>query len=162
MELLESGVINGDVKAGTSRSSRLAHARAADSAGPTRAASNTTDGSCSKAQRFERHRGRTRVCPHCKATILESAPICPQSRHHRSSRRGLSGKKQPGFSALHVQGAITNNESAADGNTRRAHDPERAWRGLSRQVVGVGALRPSEVRKFTLSVDVITPESRSR
>ena len=26
--------------------------------------------------------GRTRVCPHCKATILESAAVCPQCKHH--------------------------------------------------------------------------------
>ena len=26
--------------------------------------------------------GRTRSCPHCKATILESSAICPQCRHH--------------------------------------------------------------------------------
>jgi hypothetical protein len=33
---------------------------------------------------------------------------------------------------------------------------------LSRQVVGVGALRPAESRTFTLSVEVLTPGGRSR
>ena len=26
--------------------------------------------------------GATRVCPHCKATILESASVCPACRGH--------------------------------------------------------------------------------
>ena len=26
--------------------------------------------------------GRTRTCPHCKATILESASVCPACHHH--------------------------------------------------------------------------------
>ena len=33
---------------------------------------------------------------------------------------------------------------------------------LARQVVGVGALRTSESRSFSLSVDVLTPGGRSR
>jgi hypothetical protein len=62
-----------------------------------------------------------------------------------------------------VQGAITNNESTADWEysvVLTIHN-ERGQE-LTRQVVGVGALRPTEVRNFTLSVDIITPESRSR
>ena len=26
--------------------------------------------------------GATRACPHCKATILESAPVCPACKGH--------------------------------------------------------------------------------
>ncbi len=26
--------------------------------------------------------GKTRACPHCKATILESASVCPACRHY--------------------------------------------------------------------------------
>jgi hypothetical protein len=33
---------------------------------------------------------------------------------------------------------------------------------ISRQVVGVGALRPAESRTFTLSVEVLTPGGRKR
>ena len=108
--------------------------------------------------------GKTRVCPHCKATILESAPICPQCHHHLQFGAAVyPAKKQPGFSALHVQGAIKNNESAADWeySVVLTIQNERGEE-LSRQVVGVGALRPTEVRNFTLSVDILTPESGSR
>ena len=51
--------------------------------------------------------GRTRTCPHCKATILESAAVCPQCRHHL--RFGVADVAQPnteGFSALRVEGSI--------------------------------------------------------
>ena len=108
--------------------------------------------------------GRTRVCPHCKATILESAPICPQCKHHLQFGAAVyPHKKQPGFSALHVQGAITNSQGQGDWeySVVLTIQNERGEE-LSRQVVGVGALRPSEVRNFTLSVDILTPETRSR
>src|SRR5688572_30403905 len=108
--------------------------------------------------------GRTRVCPHCKAKILESAVICPQCRHHLQFGAAVyPAKKQPGFSALHVQGAITNNQGAADWeySVVLTIQNERGEE-LSRQVVGVGALRPSEIRNFTLSVDIFTPEDRTR
>ena len=26
--------------------------------------------------------GKTRICPHCKTTILESANVCPSCKHH--------------------------------------------------------------------------------
>jgi len=37
--------------------------------------------------------GKTRSCPHCKATILESALICPQCRHHLQF--GAASKARP-------------------------------------------------------------------
>jgi hypothetical protein len=107
--------------------------------------------------------GRTRVCPHCKATILESAAICPQCKHHLQFGAAVYPPEATGFSALHVQGAITNSQGQDDWeySVVLTIQNERGEE-ISRQVVGVGALRPSEVRNFTLSVDIITPESRSR
>ena len=108
--------------------------------------------------------GRTRVCPHCKATILESAAICPQCKHHLQFGAAVyPTRKQTGFSALHVQGAITNSEGQGDWeySVVLTIQNERGEE-ISRQVVGVGALRPAEVRNFTLSVDILTPEMRSR
>jgi hypothetical protein len=109
--------------------------------------------------------GRTRTCPHCKATILESAAVCPQCRHHlRFGAAAAPGKAAvEGFTALRVEGSLE--------HTARGGDWEysvvltiRNERGeeLSRQVVGVGALRPTESRSFSLSVDVITPGGRGR
>jgi hypothetical protein len=108
--------------------------------------------------------GRTRTCPHCKATILESAVVCPQCRHHL--RFGVASAPEPkadGFSALRVEGSIEHPQRGGDWEysvvlTIRNERGEE----LSRQVVGVGALRSSESRTFTLSVDVLTPGGRPR
>ena len=108
--------------------------------------------------------GRTRTCPHCKATILESAAVCPQCRHHL--RFGVADVAQPntdGFSALRVEGSIEHPDRGGDWEysvvlTIRNERGEE----LARQVVGVGALRPTESRTFTLSVDVQAPGGRRR
>jgi hypothetical protein len=103
--------------------------------------------------------GRTRTCPHCKATILESAAICPQCRHHlKFGAAATAAQSQPGFSALKVEGILQHAARGGDWeysvvlSIRNERGEE-----LSRQVVGVGALRPTESRTFTLSVDVVTP-----
>ena len=109
--------------------------------------------------------GRTRVCPHCKATILESAPICPQCRHHLKfgAAAAVPADQQEGFSALRVEGIVQHPERGGDWeysvvlSIRNERGEE-----LSRQVVGVGALRPTESRTFTLSVEVMTPGGRPR
>lgn len=104
--------------------------------------------------------GRTRICPHCKATILESASVCPGCQHHlRFDPKAIVERRaQPSFSALRVEGAFRNPEGA------------EAWeysvvvsirndRGeeIARKVIGVGALTASESRTVTLSVDVFAP-----
>ena len=108
--------------------------------------------------------GRTRTCPHCKATILESAVVCPQCRHHlRFGAAEVAEPKNDGFSALRVEGSIEHPDRGGDWEysvvlTIRNERGEE----LARQVVGVGALRPTESRTFTLSVDVQTPGGRRR
>jgi hypothetical protein len=108
--------------------------------------------------------GRTRTCPHCKATILESAVVCPQCRHHlRFGVVEVAQPKNDGFSALRVEGSIEHPDRGGDWEysvvlTIRNERGEE----LARQVVGVGALRPTESRTFTLSVDVQTPGGRRR
>jgi hypothetical protein len=109
--------------------------------------------------------GRTRVCPHCKATILESAPVCPQCRHHLRFGAAGAAAQAPaeGFSALRVEGSVEHPPRGGDWEysvvvTIRNDRGEE----LSRQVVGVGALRPSESRSFSLSVNILTPGGRPR
>lgn len=101
--------------------------------------------------------GTTRVCPHCKTTILDSASICPSCRHHlRFEPAGQAGLETS--SALRVEGTIR-------------HPPDgppweysvvltiRNDRGeeIARQVIGVGALRADEQRTFTLDVEMFAP-----
>ncbi len=108
--------------------------------------------------------GRTRTCPHCKATILESAAVCPQCRHHlRFGVAPVAPARAEGFSALRVEGSIEHPQRGGDWEysvvlTIRNERGEE----ISRQVVGVGALRPTESRTFSLSVDVLTPGGRVR
>jgi hypothetical protein len=106
--------------------------------------------------------GRTRSCPHCKAVILESAAICPQCRHHlKHGAAGVGPGATPKFSALNVEGTLRHSERGGDWeysvvlSIRNERGEE-----ISRQVVGVGALRPTEARTFTLSVEVATPGGR--
>ena len=109
----------------------------------------------------QRTPGKTRSCPHCRATILESANVCPGCRHHLRSGQSAAESVFPSFTALKVEG--TNHPPAAG----------QAWeysmimsirneRGeeVARQIVGVGALVSSEVRTFTLAVEVFTPDGR--
>jgi hypothetical protein len=107
--------------------------------------------------------GRTRVCPHCKATILESAPICPQCRHHLRFVGAAAPPTPEGFSALRVEGTVQHPERGGDWeySVVLAIRNERGEE-ISRQVVGVGALRAAESRTFTLSVEVMTPGGKAK
>jgi len=100
--------------------------------------------------------GKTRTCPHCKATILESLSICPGCLHHLRFDQEAAKRQVAAKSALRVEGVIR-------------HPPvEEAWeyfvvlsirndRGeeVTRQVVSVGALQGAEKRTFSLSVDTM-------
>jgi hypothetical protein len=100
--------------------------------------------------------GKTRTCPHCKATILESLSICPGCLHHLRFDQEAAKRQVAATSALRVEGVIR-------------HPPlEEPWeyfvvisirndRGeeVTRQVVSVGALQGTEKRTFTLSVDMM-------
>jgi hypothetical protein len=103
--------------------------------------------------------GKTRTCPHCKATILESLSICPGCLHHLRFDSEAAKRQVAATSALRVEGLIR-------------HPPlEEPWeyfvtiavrndRGeeVARQVVNVGALQGSEKRTFTLSVEMLPPQ----
>ena len=99
--------------------------------------------------------GATRVCPHCKATILESSSVCPQCKHHVRFDANVAKRSLEATSALRVEGTI-----------RHPSDGE-AWeysmvlsirndRGeeIVRQVIGVGALQPDEKRTFSVQVEL--------
>jgi hypothetical protein len=115
--------------------------------------------------RFGGATGRTRTCPHCKATILESATVCPQCRHHLrfSSTTDAPAPESEGFSALMVEGTVHHPQRGGDWEyslVLSIHNEK--GEEISRQVVGVGALRETQSRTFTLSVEVLTPGGRSQ
>ena len=105
--------------------------------------------------------GKTRICPHCKTTILESARVCPGCHHHLrfDPSSNVESRVQPTFSALRVEGAFRN-PVGVDSWEYSVVVSIRNDRGeeVARKVVGVGALDPRESRTVTLSVDVFAPD----
>jgi hypothetical protein len=103
--------------------------------------------------------GKTRTCPHCKATILESSSVCPACQHHLrfDSKAIVERRLQPAFSALRVEGGFKHPaggepwEYSVVVSIRNDRGEE-----LARKVVGVGALAPNEGRQVMVSVDVFT------
>jgi hypothetical protein len=102
--------------------------------------------------------GTTRVCPHCRAAILESASVCPACRHHLRFDKSAAARAVPAFVPLKVEGTIRHPE-AGEPWEYSVMVSIRNERGeeVARHVVGVGALHPSEHRVFTLAVEVFTP-----
>src|SRR6202012_5933100 len=104
--------------------------------------------------------GQTRICPHCKVTILESLSIFPGCLPPLRFDSEAAKRQVAATSALRVEGLIR-------------HPPlEEPWeyfvtiairndRGeeVARQVVNVGALQGAEKRTFTLSVEVLPPSA---
>jgi hypothetical protein len=98
--------------------------------------------------------GATRVCPHCKATVLETAAICPGCRHHlRFSSEAGQATADEGYVALSVDGSISHKVTTEPCEYFVVLDI-RDDRGqqLARQVVGVGVLQPGELRHLNVSV----------
>jgi hypothetical protein len=50
--------------------------------------------------------GATRTCPHCKATVLQSANICPGCQHHLRFSAANSEPQSEGVPAMRVEGSI--------------------------------------------------------
>lgn len=108
------------------------------------------------ADRRAASQGKTRSCPHCRATILESAAVCPACRHHlRFEHRRGEQVQQASTVALRVAGQFA----------RGREDPPAEYsvvvvirdpRGteLARKVVGVGGLGPGEERSLELTVEI--------
>lgn len=104
--------------------------------------------------------GATRTCPHCRATILESAVVCPGCKHHlrfdKDARLGGAAATQ---TAWQVEGTL--DAERMDAMTeysilvivRNERNEE-----VARQVVNVGSLQGAERRTFSLSIE--TSESK--
>lgn len=101
--------------------------------------------------------GKSRTCPHCRATILQSATICPVCQKSLRWDPHVGRHKPPSFSALRVEGTI--NHPAPEPWEYSVLLSIRNDRGeeIARQMVDVGALQSREQRTFTLSVEVFKP-----
>jgi hypothetical protein len=105
--------------------------------------------------------GKTRTCPHCKATILESLTICPGCLHHLRFDQQAAKRQVAANSALRVEGVITHPSTAAEPWEYFVVIAVRNERGeeVARQVVNVGALHSAEKRTFALSVEVMPQQA---
>ncbi len=101
--------------------------------------------------------GATRVCPHCKATVLENSAVCPGCRHHLKFNTGNTQLlTDDTYSALDVEGTIRH-KVATDPCEYCVVLDVRNERGeqVVRQVVGVGVLQPGESRRLHVAVDML-------
>jgi len=102
--------------------------------------------------------GTTRLCPHCRAVILDSASVCPACKKYLRFEPGAASRASPSFSALRVEGSVRH-PGAGEAWEYSVVISIRNDRGeeIARQVVGVGALRPGEQRTFSFGVEVFAP-----
>src|ERR1700761_5250010 len=102
--------------------------------------------------------GKTRTCPHCKATILESLSICPGCMHHLRFDSEAAKRQVAAAPALRVEGIILHPplEQPLEYYVIIAIRNDRGEE-VTRQVVNVGALQAAEKRTFTMSVEVLPP-----
>src|SRR5262249_36474831 len=104
--------------------------------------------------------GKTRTCPHCKATILESLSICPGCMHHLRFDSEAAKRQVAAAPALRVEGVIRHPplEQPLEYFVIIAIRNDRGEE-VTRQVVNVGALQAAEKRPFTLSGEVLPPQA---
>jgi hypothetical protein len=100
----------------------------------------------------------TRVCPHCKATILASAAVCPGCKGHLRFDNKDAGPAPK--AAWLVEGTLqpdsqdSTTEYSIVVSVRNERNEE-----VARQLVNVGAIQGNERRTFTLSIE--TADSKS-
>ena len=104
--------------------------------------------------------GESWNCPHCGERILRSALTCPScQRRLRFDAVATARPTLPTICPLSVDGTIKHPGTDTTWEYSvlvEVQDKEGAM--LARRVVGVGALRPGDTRKFTLRVEVSVPE----
>lgn len=100
--------------------------------------------------------GATRICPHCRATVLQSASICPGCHHHLRFSAGNGEPETKGISAMRIEGSIhhPDRDEQCEYCVVISITNERGEK-VARNVVGVGALQPGERHKYTFSVDLM-------
>jgi uncharacterized protein YbaR (Trm112 family) len=100
--------------------------------------------------------GKTRVCPHCKAVVLESLSVCPGCRHHLRFDAEAAQRQEAAIRAFEVDGEIAHPagedpcEYSIVVTVRNAQGQQ-----IARQLVAVGALCGGEHCSVALAVEVL-------
>jgi hypothetical protein len=104
--------------------------------------------------------GATRTCPHCRATILESAVVCPGCKHHlRFDKDVRLGAQVATKTAWQIEGTLDAErmDAATEYSILVVVRNERNEE-VARQIINVGALLGAERRVFSLSVETSEPK----
>ena len=101
----------------------------------------------------------TRTCPHCKATILASAVVCPGCKGHLRFDKKDTGTASN--AAWQVEGTLeAGQRGAATEYSILVTVRDERNKEIARHVVNVGALTGTEQRTFTLSIETSEPSRR--
>lgn len=100
--------------------------------------------------------GRTRVCPHCKAVVLESLSVCPGCRHHLRFDVEAAQRQDEAVRALEIEGQVCHpsGEDPCEYSVVVAVYNEKGQE-IARKLVAVGALQGGEHCSIALSVEVL-------
>ena len=107
--------------------------------------------------------GATRACPHCKETILESAAVCPQCKHHVRFAGAGGGTLETSetLTALKIEGSIRQPADVASWEYSVVVSiKNEQGKEIARKLIGVGAMAPDELRTFNLSVEVVPRQGK--
>ncbi len=104
--------------------------------------------------------GAPRICPHCKAVVLQSANICPGCQHHLRFNSVNAEPQAESVSAMRIEGSIRHaqQDESCEYCVVISITNDRGEK-IARQVVGVGALQPGERHKYSFSVDLMPVRS---
>ncbi|HTV94583.1 MAG TPA: hypothetical protein VME42_01210 [Steroidobacteraceae bacterium] len=106
--------------------------------------------------------GATRTCPHCKATVLQSANICPGCQHHLRFNVANAEPQAEGHAAMRLEGSIHHPGRTECEYCVVVSITNEQGEKLARHVVGVGALAPGERHRYSFTVEVIPPRGAAK
>ena len=105
--------------------------------------------------------GATRICPHCRETVLESVIVCPACRHYLRADALVEEPQAPALTPLRIEGSIRH---PADGEpweyTVVVSIHNDRGEEIAHKLVGVGAMNPNEQCTFTLSVEAVSTAAK--
>jgi hypothetical protein len=100
--------------------------------------------------------GATRVCPHCKAVVLQSANICPGCQHHLRFNIVNAEPQAQALSAMRIEGSIQHAERGEQCEYCVVVSiTNEQGEKIARHVVGVGALQAGERHQYSFSVELM-------
>lgn len=97
----------------------------------------------------------TRTCPHCKATILASALVCPGCKGHLRMDKAGAPVMKPTWRIEGSFGAEPPNQPMEYSMVISVRDERNEE--VARHVVNVGQVQGMERRTFTLSIETSEP-----